>query len=70
MKSIENFKDEQFVCSNIFGSWDGIHGTPGGTFQGMEYSSDVFIDKNGDGKWGSGESVIMHFCDPPTVQQG
>jgi hypothetical protein len=70
MKSLKDFKTSELKGMNVVGSWNGIYNTPGGNFQGMEYESDTFADDNNDGKWGPGESMILHHTRMPTIQQG
>lgn len=67
MKTLQDFKNSEVVSkklNKIFGLSGGIVETPGGTFQGMKYDADYFEDDDRDGKWGSGETLVLINCAP------
>ena len=58
-KNLKRLQTLKVEIPKVYGGWDGIHATGGGTIHGLDYASDLFVDSNGDGRWNSGES--MHF---------
>lgn len=63
-KSIKKLKTLKVEIPSIYGGWDGIHATPAGVVAGFAYESDLFVDENGDNKWGSGESIHFYHTKP------
>ncbi len=61
MKSIEEFKKEKISTNKINGGWDGIIATEAGEVAGFTYTSDYLVDEDGDGEWGSGETMSFHW---------
>jgi len=62
MKKLEDFKKNEINLSTIYGSWDRIEATGGGKFNGdLDYTSDIFADNDGDGKFSKGDVISYHF---------
>lgn len=59
MKKMSDFKENQFDCSNTFGSSGNLITTPGGTVLGMTYTYDTFVDADRDGRW-TNETLTLH----------
>lgn len=63
-RSITKLKTLKVEVPYMYGGWDGIIATGAGTVQGYSYESDLFVDENGDGRWGSGESMEFYHTKP------
>lgn len=60
IKSFESLKIDDIVTSSIYGGWKDVISSGAGEMAGISYTSDYIFDDNGDGKWGVGESIVLH----------